>query len=50
MRRVIETNEKLSEKDLPRVKKMFAALNRDKSPRGHMIQLDDGKGIKKEKK
>ena len=50
MRRVIETNEKLSEKDLPRVKKMFAALNRDKSPAGHMIQLDDGKWVKKEKK
>lgn len=50
MRRVIETNEKLLEKDWPRVKKMFAALNRDKAANGHMIQTDDGKWIKKEKK
>ena len=49
MRRVIETNEKLSENDFPRVKKMFAALNRDKASLGHMIQLDDGKWTKKEK-
>jgi len=49
MTRVIETNEKLSEKDLPRVKKMFAALNRDKAPIGHMIQIDDGTWVKKEK-
>jgi uncharacterized protein YdbL (DUF1318 family) len=50
MHRVIETNEKLSEKDLPRVKKMFAALNRDKASLGHMIQSDDGKWTKKETK
>ena len=50
MRRVIETNEKLSEKDLPRVKKMFAALNRDKASFGHMIQSDDGKWKKKDTK
>lgn len=50
MRRVIETNEKLSEKDWPRVKKMFAALNRDKASLGHMVQSDDGKWTKKEKK
>ena len=50
MRRVIETNEKLSKKDFPRVKKMFAALNRDKAPLGHMIQSDDGTWTKKEKK
>ncbi len=49
MRRVIETNEKLSEKDLPRVKKMFAALNRDKALAGHMIQSSDGTWTKKEK-
>ena len=50
MRRVIETNEKLSEKDWPRVKKMFAALNRDKALPGSMVQSDDGKWAKKEKK
>jgi uncharacterized protein YdbL (DUF1318 family) len=50
MRRVIETNEKLSEKDLPRVRKMFAALNRDKAREGDMIQLENGKWVNKEKK
>jgi uncharacterized protein YdbL (DUF1318 family) len=50
MRRVIETNEQLSEKDLPRVQKMFAALNRDKARVGDMIQLEDGKWVKKENK
>lgn len=50
MRRVIETNEKLSEKDWPRVKKMFAALNRDKASPGDMVQSDDGTWAKKEKK
>ena len=49
MARVIETNEKLSDKDLPRVRKMFAALNRDKAPVGYMIQFDDGTWAKKEK-
>ena len=50
MQRVIETNEKLSEKDLPRVQKMFAALNRDKARVRDMIQLDGGEWVKKEKK
>jgi uncharacterized protein YdbL (DUF1318 family) len=50
MRRVIETNEKLSEKDLPRVRKMFATLNRDKAREGDMIQSENGKWVKKEKK
>jgi uncharacterized protein YdbL (DUF1318 family) len=50
MRRVIETNEKLSDKDWPRVKKMFAGLNRDKASIGHMIQFEDGKWTTKEKK
>jgi len=49
MQRVIETNEKLSEKDLPRVKKMFAALNRDKASPGHMVQSEDGSWRTKEK-
>jgi len=50
MSRVIETNEKLSEKDLPRVRKMFAALNRDKARVGDMIQSENGEWVKKEKK
>ena len=47
MKRIIETNEKLSEKDLPRVRKMFAALNRDKVRVGDLIQLEDGKWVRK---
>lgn len=47
MKRIIETNEKLSEKDLPRVQKMFAALNRDKARVGDPIQLEDGKWVRK---
>lgn len=50
MRRVIETNEDLADKDLPKVRSMFASLNRDKAPAGHLIQLEDGKWVKKEKK
>ena len=50
MQRVIETNENLSEKDLQRVQKMFAALNRDKARAGDMTQLESGKWVKKEKK
>jgi uncharacterized protein YdbL (DUF1318 family) len=50
MKRVIETNEKLSEKDFPRVRKMFAALNRDKAHEGDMVQLENGEWVKKEKK
>ena len=50
MHRIIETNEKLSKKDFPRVKKMFASLNRDKALAGHMIQAEDGTWTKKEKK
>jgi hypothetical protein len=48
MSRIIETNETLSSTDLPRVQKMFAALNRDKALKGERIQLDSGKWIQKE--
>ena len=48
MSRIIETNETLSSADLPRVHKMFAALNRDKALKGERIQLDSGKWIQKE--
>ena len=50
LHRFLETNEKLSEKDLPRVRKMFAALNRDKARVGDMIQSENGEWVKKEKK
>ena len=48
MNRVIETNETLQQKDLLRVKKMFASLNRDKALKGERLQLDDGTWIQKE--
>ena len=48
MGRIIETNETLSPTDLPRVHKMFAALNRDKALKGERIQLDNGKWIQKD--
>ena len=48
MNRVIETNETLQPKDLLRVKKMFASLNRDKALKGERLQLDDGTWIQKE--
>jgi len=50
MRRVIETSEDLSDKDMPRIRKMFASLNRDKARVGDMIQLENGKWVKKEKR
>lgn len=48
MGRIMETNETLSPTDLPRVHKMFAALNRDKALKGERIQLDNGTWIQKD--
>ncbi len=48
MSRIIDTNETLTAKDLPRVHKMFAALNRDKALKGERIQLENGNWISKE--
>jgi len=48
MGRIIETNETLSPTDLPRVHKMFAALNRDKALKDERIQLDNGTWIQKD--
>lgn len=47
MRRVIETNETLTEDDFPKVKKTFAALHRDQARRGDMIQLESGEWVQK---
>jgi uncharacterized protein YdbL (DUF1318 family) len=47
MKRVIETNETLSAKDLPRVHRMFAALNRDKALPGEWVQRENGEWIPK---
>lgn len=48
MQRVVETNETLSPQDLPRVHKMFAALNRDKAGKGEWIQLETEQWVQKE--
>ncbi len=47
MRRIIQTNENLSEKDMAAVRQTFAALNRDKARPGEVIQLENGKWVQK---
>ncbi|WNM60505.1 DUF1318 domain-containing protein [Candidatus Nitrospira neomarina] len=48
MGRIVETNETLTPSELPRVHKMFAALNRDKALKGERIQLDNGTWTQKD--
>ncbi|MDZ7699131.1 MAG: DUF1318 domain-containing protein [Deltaproteobacteria bacterium] len=43
MRRVIETNETFTEKDLPTVRKIFGKINRDNAIPGEKIQTESGK-------
>jgi hypothetical protein len=40
--RIVATNENFSDKDLPKVQKISASLNRDNAHAGDKIQLDDG--------
>lgn len=42
LNRVIATNIRFSPKDLPKVKKVYANLNKDNALTGEKIQLDDG--------
>lgn len=42
MHRIIATSEQFTERDLPQVQKIFAALNRDNAKAGERMQLDDG--------
>jgi hypothetical protein len=42
LNRVIATNIRFSPKDLPKVKKVYANLNRDNAITGEKIQLEDG--------
>jgi len=42
MMRVVETNADFTEKDLPRIKRVFAKLNREKALSGEKIQKEDG--------
>ena len=43
MERVIDMNVELGDRDMPKVQRIFANLNRDNARRGDRIQLDDGK-------
>jgi len=47
MRRVIETNENLTESDLPSVYKIFGRLNAENAWSGEKIQMEDGSWITK---
>jgi len=42
LQRIVATNENFSEKDLPKVQKISASLNRDNAQAGEKIQSDDG--------
>ena len=42
MQRIIATSEQFTERDLPQVQRIFAALNRDNAKSGEQVQLDDG--------
>ena len=42
LERIVATNENFSDKDLPKVQKISASLNRDNAHAGEKIQSDDG--------
>jgi len=42
LKRIVATNESFSEKDLPKVQKISASLNRDNALAGEKIQSDEG--------
>jgi hypothetical protein len=42
LQRIVATNENFSDKDLPKVEKISASLNRDNAHAGEKIQSDDG--------
>ena len=42
MQRVVETNPDLTEKDLPRIRRIFARINRENALSGERIQQEDG--------
>jgi len=47
MKRVVQENENFKESDLEKVQKIFAHLNRDASPAGTWVQLEDGSWTQK---
>ena len=42
LKRIVATNENFTDKDLPKVQKIAASLNRDNAKPGEKIQLEDG--------
>lgn len=48
MQRVIQLNENFTESDLPKIKKVFASLNRNNALSGEKIQREDGTWTTKE--
>lgn len=47
MQRILATNEKLVPQDMPKVRRTFAALNRDRARPGDLVQLESGRWIQK---
>jgi uncharacterized protein YdbL (DUF1318 family) len=47
LQRTMETSENLEPKDLPKLERVFAQMNRDTAKPGELIQTDDGKWIPK---
>ncbi|MCS6896428.1 MAG: YdbL family protein [Nitrospira sp.] len=47
MQRILATNETFTPQDLPKVRRTFAALNRDRARSGDWIQREDGQWVRK---
>jgi len=47
MQRILATNEKLTQQDMPKIRRTFAALNRDRARPGDFMQLEEGQWIRK---
>jgi uncharacterized protein YdbL (DUF1318 family) len=47
MQRVLTTNETFTPQDLPKIRRTFAALNRDRARSGDWIQREDGQWVRK---
>lgn len=47
MQRILATNEKLTQQDMPKIRRTFAALNRDRARPGDFVQLEEGPWIQK---
>jgi uncharacterized protein YdbL (DUF1318 family) len=47
MQRILATNEKLTAQDMPKIRRTFAALNRDRARPGEFVQLQEGQWIQK---